>query len=152
MATISPGAMAVDEKLAAFCPVAAGKKLVANPYRVITAAMASATEKRHPILSCLNGDIVESATMHQENSRMTFTSEHARLWKHPDYIAAKDRLASALAILETLEDNMYIFKTEPLDLEKIEKQKARVKAAKQARREVLIRLLAEQLKVELNLH
>ena len=86
-----------------------------------------------------------------DNARMTFTSDNSRLWKHPDYVAAKDRLATASAILETLEDDMYIFKTEPLDLEKIEKQKAEVKAAKQARREVLIRLLAEQLKAGLHL-
>jgi hypothetical protein len=82
---------------------------------------------------------------------MTFTPDTASLWEHPDYVAARERLSAASAALESLEDAMYIFKTEPLDLEKIEDRKARVKAAKQARREVLLRLLAEHLKSSLHL-
>jgi hypothetical protein len=82
---------------------------------------------------------------------MTFTPDNSSLWKHPDYIAARDRLSAASAALESLEDAMYIFKTEPLDLEKIEDRKTQVKAAKQARREVLLRLLAEHLKSGLHL-
>ena len=82
---------------------------------------------------------------------MTVTPDNSFLWKHPDYIAAKDRLSAASAALESLEDAMHIFKTEPLDLEKIEDRKTQVKAAKQARREVLLRLLAEHLKSGLHL-
>jgi len=82
---------------------------------------------------------------------MTFTPDNSWLWKHPDYVAARDRLAAASAALESLEDDMYIFRTEPLDLEKIEDRKTQVKAAKQARREVLLRLLAEHLKSGLHL-
>jgi hypothetical protein len=82
---------------------------------------------------------------------MTFTPDNSSLWKHPDYIAARDRLSAASGALESLEDAMYIFKTEPLDLEKIEDRKTQVKAAKQARREVLLRLLAEHLKSGLHL-
>jgi hypothetical protein len=82
---------------------------------------------------------------------MTFTPDNSSLWKHPDYIAARDRLSAASAALESLEDAMYIFKTEPLNLEKIEDRKTQVKAAKQARREVLLRLLAEHLKSGLHL-
>ena len=82
---------------------------------------------------------------------MTFTPDNSSLWKHPDYIAARDRLSAASAVLESLEDAMYIYKTEPLDLEKIEDRETQVKAAKQARREVLLRLLAERLKSGLHL-
>ena len=77
---------------------------------------------------------------------MTFTPNNSWLWKHPDYIEARDRVTAASVALQSLEDDMYVFNTVPLDRETIAEQKARFEAAKEARREVLLRLMNENSK------
>jgi hypothetical protein len=74
---------------------------------------------------------------------MTFTPNNSWLWKHPDYLRAVDRVTAASIALQSLEDDMNVFKTIPLDTEKIAEQRAGFETAKQARREVLLRLMNE---------
>jgi hypothetical protein len=79
---------------------------------------------------------------------MTFTPNNSWLWKHPDYVEARDRVTAASVALESLEDEMYVFRTTLLDPDKIAEHKATFEAAKKARREVLLRLMTEHSKRE----
>ena len=77
---------------------------------------------------------------------MIFTPSNSWLWKHPDYVEARDRVTAASIALQDLEDEMYVFGTIRLDPERIAEQKERFEAAKNARREVLLRLMNEHSK------
>jgi hypothetical protein len=79
---------------------------------------------------------------------MLFTHYNSWLWSHPDYVEAVDRVTAASVALQSLDDEMYVFNTVPLDPEKIAEQKARFEAAKKDRREVLRRLMTEHSKGE----
>ena len=72
---------------------------------------------------------------------MTFTSKELWLYQNREYIEIVERVIEESIACDELEDAMFVFRAIPEDRETLAKQRAQYKAAIEARRDVLSRLL-----------
>jgi hypothetical protein len=74
---------------------------------------------------------------------MIFTPKDMWLYENQEYRAVAERVIEESIALDKLQDAMFVFRTEPEDHEAIARQRSKLKAAIEARREVLLRLMNE---------